>query len=276
MPREVPRALRIASRAPGARLESAVAHRALDPEAAYRSPDGLALRIDPGDRFQRLMLLGRFDPVVVALVRRYARRGGIAIDAGAHLGYVSLHLARAVGPGGAVHAFECDPRLVRRAREHLALNGCAWATVHQLALSDRPRETAPFHLTEQLGWSSLDGGYWETVETVPVRMTSLDAHVAEHGIDPGGLTFVKVDVEGAEAAVLSGARATLEAARAPVLLEVSPERLSVHGRDAGELFGAMDDLGYEPWVARLGRSGEVSLTPGRVPEHGEDVLFLRR
>lgn len=271
----MPRTLRLAARAPGARLEDTVARRVVRADTVYRSADGFALRIDPADRFQRLMLLGRYDPTVVALARRFGRPGATVVDAGAHLGYLALHFARAVGPQGAVHAFEPDPRLAGRAREHARLNSCARIRVHAAALSDRPAESVTFHLTGQLGWSSLDGGYWETLATVRVPATTLDAHLAESGVEPASLCFVKVDVEGAEADLLRGAVRTLAATEAPVLLEISPDRLRAVGRDPDEIFDAMDELGYRPHVPRVTGFGDVALAPGRVPSEGEDVLFLK-
>jgi hypothetical protein len=112
-----------ARRPRGRKLAVRLARRALDSARPYRTPDGFVLRVDPEDPvMQTTMALGLFDPPIAAAIARHARPGTVAIDAGAHIGFVSMLLARAVGQSGRVESFECDPRIVGRLREHLELN----------------------------------------------------------------------------------------------------------------------------------------------------------
>jgi tRNA A58 N-methylase Trm61 len=108
------------------------------------------------------MLLGWFEPIVEALISRYARPGGVIIDAGAQLGYFTLRFARAVGPEGAVHAFECDPRVITRLRQHVQINGCD------------------------------QKGTWDGPHDDQVTSISVDDYVDEHGIDPARVQFIKL------------------------------------------------------------------------------------
>src|SRR3990172_11998431 len=66
------------------------------------------------------------------------RPGMVAYDVGANIGYVSLMLARAVGAGGRVYAFEALPANLERLGENLALNGMqSTVRVVPAAVTDR-------------------------------------------------------------------------------------------------------------------------------------------
>jgi len=242
----------------------------------YRGVGGFGFRIDRDDPFQAAMLLGMYDPIVESLIRRYTPRGGTTIDAGAHLGYFSLRFARLVGPEGAVHSFECDPRLVPRLTQHVELNGLDWVNVNACGLLDRELDAAPFYLPEQLGWSSVLEGAWGATKAATVRMVSLDRYALDNRIEPEQLSFIKLDIEGSELSALKGARDLLQASAAPVLIEYLPERMRAMGSNPEELLELMAALGYEPWAPAVVRRGSVELAPGVVPKAGEDVLFLKR
>lgn len=242
--------------------------------ADYRAAGGFTFQIDNRDPFQATMLFGLYDPIVERIVSRYTTPGGIAIDAGAHLGYFSLRLARLVGRDGAVHAFECDPRLIPRLKRHAEINGLSWLTVNACGLLDVEKD-AELYLPDQLGWSSTIKDAWGATQSTNVRMTTIDHYVAERGIDPERLSFIKLDVEGAELLALRGASSVLRQTSAPVLIEYLPERMGQLGQQPEELEGLMAEHGYVPWSPDRLRRGEVRLHPGLSPRIGEDVLFLK-
>src|SRR5438552_74006 len=114
---------------------------------------GLWMVIDPGDAMDQRFMLGIYDPGLLLLLRDLVRPGDSALDVGAHCGYVTLHLARQVGPTGSVAAVEPDPRARDRLIEHLARNGFNHVAVIEAALGDGPGE-AVLHLSRQVGWST--------------------------------------------------------------------------------------------------------------------------
>ncbi len=72
----------------------------------------------------------RPDDVVAAMG---LRPGGVACDVGAVSGYFALRLARAVSPGGRVHALDVDPRMTAILAERARDAGLAAAVVPHLA-----------------------------------------------------------------------------------------------------------------------------------------------
>lgn len=219
--------------------------RLLSPERPYLSADGFVLQVDHRDPFQALMLLGMFDRGTVSAVRQSARPGSVTVDAGSHVGYLAMQAARAVGPSGAVHAFEHDPRLVPTLRRHAKLNEMPWLAVNEVSLSDR-RDTLQLQMTEQLGWSTVEKNILKRPTTVEVEAIPFDDYAREHDVDPQRISLIKVDVEGSELHVLRGMRKTLEAGNPVLLVEVDPARMVASGQDHAELLDLLSDLGYAP------------------------------
>lgn len=233
----------------------------------YRSVDGMVMQVDRTDPFQVAMLTGLFDRHGTWMMREYVRPGSVLIDVGGHIGYFALLGAQLVGASGAVHTFEPDPRLRPRLKDHVRMNRLDWVTVNERALLDHAGDVS-LALPDQLGWANVTAAGGD----VPATATTLDAYVRERGIDPAAISFVKIDVEGAEAAVINGGLATLAAARtAAVLVEHPPGR----AENPDEIPSLMADLGFDPYVPVRHRLG-FKLEPGAVPQVGFDVLFLRK
>jgi FkbM family methyltransferase len=159
------------------------------------------------------ILLGSYEPEQTRLFAETVRPGDAVLDVGAHVGYYTVLSAVLAGPSGAVWSFEPNPRNAGFLRRHAQINGLRQVRVEQAAVADA-EGTARFDFGTGSGTGHLasDGA-------IEVRTLRLDDFCAAHGIVPRA---VKIDVEGAEAAVLDGFAATVDAAR-PVIF------LSTHG-----------------------------------------------
>jgi FkbM family methyltransferase len=161
------------------------------------------------------ILLGSYEPEQTRLFRETIRAGDTVLDVGAHVGYYTVLSAVLTGPSGSVWSFEPNPRNAGFLRRHVEINALGQVRVEQAAVSDAAG-TARFDFGTGSGTGHLaDAG------AIEVRTLRLDDFCAAHRIVP---RVVKVDVEGAEAAVLAGFAATVEAAR-PVIF------LSTHGAE---------------------------------------------
>jgi len=139
------------------------------------------------------------------------RPGGVALDIGANVGCYAVLLGQLVSPGGRVFAFEPSPAAYDGLVRHIALNHLEDVVVPvPAAVADREgtgvlMRSGPTG-TDRLASAQEGGGGSE----VGVTVTTIDRFCAARGIRPD---FIKVDVEGAELAVLEGARGTIEANR---------------------------------------------------------------
>jgi FkbM family methyltransferase len=246
-------------------------------DRAFRGPLGFDLRIDPNDYFQACMLLGFYDPLGLALARRLVAPGSTVVDGGAHIGYFTLLFARLVGPSGRALSFECDPRAADRLREHVALADTPWTSVHEAALHDGTETSMTLHLPDQLGWSTLRPDHWVASQRhVSVSAVSLDAVLESEGIAAREVSFIKLDVEGAELDAVRGASATLADSRAALLVEFYPSRMRLLGEEPDEFLGHMSGLGYQCMLPSLQRGGRVHLRPLDTRHDGDgDVLFVK-
>ncbi|MEZ6234082.1 MAG: FkbM family methyltransferase [Phycisphaerales bacterium] len=165
--------------------------------------------------------------------RRMAERlkpGMTVFDVGANVGYFTLLSARSVGPEGKVFAFEPLPRNLEFLRRHVKLNALDNVTVLDTAVAEHAG-TAHFSSGENHSMAHLaDAGEFE------VRLIGLDEE-----IDAGRLpdpNILKMDIEGAEAAALRGAKRMLERARPLVFL-------ATHGPDIhAECLDLLRSVGY--------------------------------
>jgi FkbM family methyltransferase len=142
------------------------------------------------------------------------------IDVGANTGIYSV-LGCTINPAVRVVAVEPTPRVCRALENNIAQNGYAnRVTVLNIALADKEGEV-DFHEAHDATMSSLapKGYRGQTGKVIQVKCRTLDAVVAEMGLHPD---FIKIDVEGFEGVVLSGAHEVLRTHRPRLVLEANP------------------------------------------------------
>lgn len=197
---------------------------------------------------------GDYEPTLRHLILESVGPGTLFVDAGAHVGFYSLLADRA---GAAVVALEPDPYNLAALRRNLR---GTQAEVLGSAVSDSVG-AASFHLSSSTTGSSLvDRGDIEMTASVPVATTTVDALVEGRAFD---VLVLKVDVEGAEPAVLAGAQHALrDAARVVVIAEVHPNALAANGAQPDDVIAPLRAAGYDVrFVDQHGNVGAVPETP---------------
>lgn len=183
--------------------------------------------------------LGTYERETQAAFTRYVKRGDVVYDIGANAGFFMLLASRLADAHGAVYAFEPMPRNLEYLRKHIALNAAANVTVIDAAVAAKSGH-ARFAVE-----ASPSMGHLDASGDLEVRLVSIDELVTSEIIRPP--QFLKIDVEGAELDVLTGAAATLRQWY-PVIL------LSNHGSERHEQCCAyLATLGYRIETVRDGR-----------------------
>ena len=168
-----------------------------------RTSDGVRMRGTTADLIQRFVYyFGQWEPAISDWLRANVKTGDTVIDVGANVGWYSLLAAKLVGPAGRVIAVEASPTIATKLAANIALNPnlAPRITVHQCAAGDRAG-VIPLYAgaADNSGQTTTVGG--TTVEaTVPLQ--PLSALLA--GVDLRKVRVVKIDVEGAEEAVVAG------------------------------------------------------------------------
>lgn len=133
---------------------------------------------------------------------RSLRPGMVALDIGANVGFYTLLSSVLVGPQGRVYAFEPVPRNLEYLRRHVNLNRLENVEILSLALGETSGEA---WFDDTLGDSQ---GKLSSTGRLRVQVATLDDLVVSGRVQPPDV--LKIDVEGAEAAVLRGALQLLD------------------------------------------------------------------
>ena len=135
--------------------------------------------------------------------------GDVVVDVGAHIGTMTLKMAKLVGPEGRVIAYEPQVKIYQELLINLDLNGVDNVCAHFAALGDSHARIAmdPPMVGNEGGTSMGKGGNL-------VELHTLDSHRLE------SVALIKIDVEGAEDGVLLGAEQTILRHRPVIVIEI--------------------------------------------------------
>jgi FkbM family methyltransferase len=152
------------------------------------------------------------------------RPGGVAVDVGANIGVFSLMAALRVGPTGRVVAFEPHPRAFQRLVRNIEQNHLGETIVPiPAAVSDLPGVIS-FNPDSVTVHNSVD-----VAGSTKVPAVTLDDDLHISGVDH--IDLLKIDVEGHEVSVLTGAERTLlRTAHVVVEYQTAANRELVVGR----------------------------------------------
>jgi len=177
-------------------------------------------------------------------------------DVGANVGFYTLLAAHLVGRAGSVVAFEPAARNVGYLRRHLELNALTNVRVLEAAVGDRVG-TGLF----QTGPTFSEGRLVEGDSLGPgqcyIKLVALDDLLADGGAPLPQM--LKIDVEGAEYAVLRGAVNLLERGRPEIVLSTHTTAVR------NECVQLLTQLGYDirPMLERANVESEIYCSPKR-------------
>lgn len=132
----------------------------------------------------------------------HPKPGQVVVDAGASYGAYALTAAAC---GAVVHAFEPEVSVAVDLERNRSLNGFLDLHVYTEGLWDK---------SDRVEMASYAPHWPEGTTTGPFRMVTLDSFQFPN------VDWLKVDVEGAEARVLTGARETIARCKPTIIVEV--------------------------------------------------------
>jgi FkbM family methyltransferase len=196
-----------------------------------------------------------------------------ALDVGANIGNHSMFLADVFKR---VIAFEPNPLARSLLVTNLELNGVGNVEVHALGLSDHSANAELRFDPVNLGAARLN------VDKAPsARRAEIELMIGDEAVERDvRVGFIKVDVEGAEDAVLRGLKQTLCTHKPIVMLEQLPDAIDESG--GSRSLTLLRELGYSVWEiqkARLfrGQLGKIpTLLLGRIDQYLTPVTRLHK
>jgi FkbM family methyltransferase len=181
----------------------------------------------------------------------YLKPGMVAFDVGAFKGDATLLFAKAVQPGGSVHAFEATAGSFSRLKTICAEAQCANVVLNHCAVCDRDG-TISFNVydSEHASWSSLANRPLEKygidvkpAQKVTVPAVTIDAYCARQGI--GAIDLLKLDVEGAEYQAMRGAEKMFSSKRIACCAFEFGQTTFDMGNTPADIQRFLERMGYE-------------------------------
>lgn len=142
------------------------------------------------------------EPAVADVIESSVTKGGNVIDVGCRYGVQTLHMHKKVGDNGNVYSFDAFPKHIQFLEKTLKRNNIGNVYTENLVVADRLGTTELWVPdNHQTGKVSINKNR-ESMQTISVGCVRLDEYFKEHSIEH--IDLLKVDVEGAEYAVVSG------------------------------------------------------------------------
>jgi len=153
---------------------------------------------------RRIYFFGIWEPHLTEFMRKTIKSDDVVVDVGANIGYFTLLMSRLVGKGGSVVSIEAFPPTFGKLSKNVERNDCDNVISRQVAVSDHKGEIQLF----QSEHGDKDTGKITTVElsgNSVVTSVACDTlmNILATTVQIDRVSFIKIDVEGAEAPLLS-------------------------------------------------------------------------
>lgn len=222
------------------------------PKGSFRKVErnGFQLELDISDYMQWTLYFG----VIVEprqTLYSLVKPGMHIMDVGANIGETALEFSRLTTGTGVVYAFEPDPDTLLKLRHHITINNANNIKVMDYALGSASGYSFLGKNEYNSGGNSITSN-----DGTKINIHTADAFVESNGISR--IDFIKIDVEGYEARVLSGAHQLITKLKPVIFAEVVDSFLRNQESSAKEMLGILKAHGYNLTDAYTGRNIDVN------------------
>jgi len=201
----------------------------------------LCINADDAGVAPSLLAFGVHERYETALFLDAIRPGAVVVDVGANTGYYALLAAQRAG---SIFAFEPAPDNFALLTRNVERNHAAGVTCLPHAVSDRRGSVRIFTDRDNHGMASLSPhNVNHQAAIVDAESITLDEYLLDERKVPS-VDIIKIDAEGAEALVLSGARRILRDHNPRIFLEVCAYAQKNIGTDPAAMFEELKHMGY--------------------------------
>ncbi|MGH1359550.1 MAG: FkbM family methyltransferase [Burkholderiaceae bacterium] len=197
--------------------------------------------------FRRLVHSGHYEPELSSLCRELVDRDRDVLDIGANVGFHAVLFGKLLR-SGRVLSVEPTNNALARLKHNIELNQVGEKViVHHGAVSDAAGEITIKTIPGREEFSSIGNiehpsARGEKFNLETVSAATVDQLVDQHQLNPG---FVKVDVEGVEHLVFSGADQLLSKHRPIILAELTDPLLKSNGSSAAQVVQMFERYDYQ-------------------------------
>ncbi len=204
-----------------------------------------------------MFFAGDYDGKLSWILRRTIGADDVFYDIGADFLLYTMLASTRIGPNGAAHCFEPNPRLAPYLDETLGRLSQSNVRLHKVAVGEMAETLTLSEPEGNAGSASLTSLGDQTAQQVDVPVIVLSDYVEAEEMPPP--TVIKIDVENFEAQVIAGgARLFRSAPSKLILLEEHNVR---PGADLPRSIDLLRELGYELFGIRKKLIGAPSFAP---------------
>lgn len=192
-------------------------------------------------------IFAEYEPTEMFFALSFVREGSVVVDGGSNDGWYSLFFAQLVGSHGTVVAVDANRTAIKNLLRVLRKNNVSNVRTISAGLgSEAGIALLKVAGTQHSGHSTFgDFIYTETELTreEPVDVFPLDDLLTSREIQ--NLSFIKLDIEGAELTALRGMDKTLRASNATLLIEINLRALNQQCSSGEMVLEFLKGYGYE-------------------------------
>ncbi len=183
-----------------------------------------------------------FEQEVVDLARQYIRKDSCVLDIGANFGQMSLLFAEMVGKKGQVLAFEANNYVFHILHKNIEANNIKNVRPYLRAVYNQSNNEIVFPNIDFKKWTSYGSyGLNPQISTgTSVKTLSIDDLDIKMPI-----SFMKVDIQGADLFALQGAVKTIEKHKMPILFEYEEQFQEQFGTSFNDYIEFVRSIGYK-------------------------------
>ena len=254
-------------------------HYAYEKLANWRPTEwGDEIFCDASDFVQKhIYFFGAWEPQLTQRIHSLPVNDGLFVDIGANIGYFSLLASTRFKR---VIAFEASPHIYELLCKNIKRNGRANIDARNVAIGDKAGEIEIYRgPADNLGMTSLKTKAEQSI-VERTRIARLSDELSEAEL--ANVSFIKIDVEGAEPEVVDGFIDALPilSKDLEIVVEVNPE----FGDRSRQMFEAICEAGFAPFHIASGYSlndylSQTSVTEqpcGYPVDKQADIAFRRK
>lgn len=194
-----------------------------------------------------------YEPELVRIVKTYINPLKDAIDVGANIGLYTILLSKIISQNNKVLSIEPSPLALKYLNNNIKRNNSINSVIVYEGISANTKGNYKLNVIPGMEeYSSLANLVHPDIknkchEQININGETIDNLINNYNLDPG---FIKVDTEGAEYLVFSGALETIRKYKPVILSEVQDRLLSSFGHNSAKVFNLLMDNGYKIINAR--------------------------
>ena len=183
------------------------------------------------------------EPVETKLFNDIIKNGEVLVDVGANIGYFTLLMAKLTGPKGKIFSFEPENNNFELLNKNVKCNNYQNIVLEKKGVSDHNGSNKFFLSSKNTGMHSLQK-INDDVKEIKIDVIKLDDYFTTLGLIKK-ISFIKIDVEGAEFQVLNGMKMILKNDNLKLLIEFIPEHLEKHGTNPSDVLKILENNNFK-------------------------------